>query len=143
MGEAKQGDIVYRGIYIRVTQSGEDKFSGEDLFRASTNKRIEVWGRSLTEQFVSATQWVKEEKVTRTEIARLLVGAGQFPFLVGFTKADDVYRELVGILVSHEDLMGRSMVRDLNISRGNPLRMVDHRTIRYLVLDGVRYDVKD
>ena len=40
-------------------------------------------------------------------------------------------------------LLGRSLCEDLDLPEGrNRLREVDHRTIKYLIVDGVKYVVK-
>lgn len=52
-------------------------------------------------------------------------------------------RVLVGHLVSTEPKMGRSTVVDLEIPQGkHRLRLVDHRTVEWLILRGVKYVVK-
>ncbi len=49
-------------------------------------------------------------------------------------------RRLVGYLMKAEPKMGRSMVVDLEVEPGrNNIRMVDHRTIKELIIRGVRY----
>jgi hypothetical protein len=50
---------------------------------------------------------------------------------------------LRGRLVEPNGLLGRSLCEDLELPEGqNRLREVDHRTIKYLVVDGVRYSVR-
>ena len=58
-------------------------------------------------------------------------------------KQDGTERTLRGKLVKPEPLLGRSMVEDLDSDdKKNRLRQVDHRTINWLVVDGVKYTVK-
>jgi hypothetical protein len=70
-----------------------------------------------------------------------LVEAGTLPFTAAFKRVDGTGRTLTGYLASHEDLLGRSMVRDLE-AEGDGIRQVDYRTLEWLVLDGVKYIVK-
>ena len=52
-------------------------------------------------------------------------------------------RRLVGYLASTEPKMGRSTVVDLEVSPNNHrLRLVDHRTVKELILRNVRYTLK-
>lgn len=49
-------------------------------------------------------------------------------------------RRLVGNLLSTEPKLGRSVVRDLEIPDGrHNIRLVDHRTVKALILKNVRY----
>jgi hypothetical protein len=38
-------------------------------------------------------------------------------------------------------LLGRSHVEDLDITEGHRLRLVDHRTIRWIIVNCVKYTV--
>lgn len=51
-------------------------------------------------------------------------------------------RTLVGYLFSTEPEMGRSRVIDLEVEGGHRERLVDHRGIRWLILERVKYAVK-
>ncbi len=51
-------------------------------------------------------------------------------------------RTLVGYLVSTEPKMGRSMVVDLTKPSGQNSRLVDHRTLNWMIFKGVKYEVK-
>ena len=51
-------------------------------------------------------------------------------------------RTLVGFLASTEPKMGRSTCVDLEIGTGYNLRLVDHRTVKELILRNVRYVLK-
>ena len=106
------------------------------------NKPINIHGEELIKKFISASQWETEIELTRTEICRKLIDAGDKPFTVGFLKDDGSFRHLTGHLIQHEDLMGRTMVFDFDSPSGDPIRQVNHRTISYLILDGVLYRVK-
>lgn len=142
----KKGDIVYKPLYIEVDSSfqnvryKEASFCGRDC---DTNETTRIQGDDLVNKFVSSMDFESTEEATKTELARALTNAGPYPFTVIFTKSDGSDRELTGVLVEHEDLLGRSMVRDLRITKGSPIRTVDHRTLKSLVLNGVKYVLKD
>lgn len=110
-----------------------------------------VQGGDLIRSMASADLFEAEERVTKTRAAELLVTAYNRPFTVCFSKRDGSEHVLRGRLVQPEPLLGRSMCEDLDIDleesaapvgkRPSRLRLVDHRTIKWLVLDGVRYNV--
>lgn len=101
-----------------------------------------VRGKHLIEGMNSSSQFSKTEKISRTQMVEHLESAGDKVFTVVFDKADGTERTLVGHLVSIEPKMGRSQVKDLNITSGNPMRLVDHRTLKSLIINGVKYVVK-
>jgi len=126
-------------IYARVEGVTDDQIDCTDL---DTGLKFTVSGLRLIDQFIAADLFTKIVKVTRTQLAQHLVSAGVKPFTVGFIKADGSERTLRGKLVDHEDLLGRSMVRDFDITEGDALRQVDHRTIQWLIVGDVRYELK-
>lgn len=105
-------------------------------------KGISVQGKELLAKCFSADLYEEEEKVTMTKAAEILVNSHNRPFTVCFEKSDHTERVLRGRLVKPEPLLGRSMVEDLDKSGKDRLRQVDHRTIKFIVVDGVRYTVK-
>lgn len=108
-----------------------------------TDTSFYVDGKSLVELAGSADTFDTEEKSTKTAVAELLVSAYNKPFSVIFVDAKGKDRKLRGRLVKPEPLLGRSMVEDLDIPVGeNRIRQVDHRTIKELILDGVKYKVQ-
>jgi len=109
----------------------------------SDGTEFEISGDAFLDTFISANRSDKEELKTKTELAELLVNAGWKPFTVTFEKADGSLRTLVGKLVKPEPLLGRSLVTDFNVDDDDRFRFVDHRTIQSLVMDGVRYILKD
>ena len=103
---------------------------------------IRVNGKELVEKSFSADQFQEEEKVGKTRAAEILLHSVNRPFTVCFLKTDGNERVLRGRLVKPEPLLGRSMVEDLDQKGVNRLRQVDHRTIKYLIVDGTKYIVK-
>jgi hypothetical protein len=101
-----------------------------------------VNGKDLIESAMSADQHDEEEKIAKTKVAEILINAHNRPLSVCFEKADGTERILRGRLVASEPLLGRSKVEDLDIKDKNRIRLVDHRTLRWLILDGKKYVVK-
>ena len=124
---AKVDSTTYGGVYCTNVDNGA---------------AFEVCGDSLIQKAFSADWFEKTEKVTKTEAAEKLSTAYNRPFTVCFKKANGDTRELRGRLIKPEPLMGRSMVEDLDLNEGSPMRLVDHRTIEWLIVDGVKYEVK-
>jgi hypothetical protein len=139
----KPGDIMSLTYYVRVKRSspGQAAMTVDDLDHGVED--IEVGGEGLIRSAKSADQFHEVQRVSKTRAAELLVGAHGLPFTVAFRRSDGAERTLRGRLVQPEPLLGRSLVEDLDIRSGNRMRLVDHRTIRRLILDGVRYDVRD
>lgn len=134
----KKGTVLSSTLYMEVLSKGTDSIRVKDSF----GKEFEVRGKELIEQLNANDQYDKEETVSKTKAAEILVGAGDTVFTVDYVKADGKDRTLVGHLLQTENLLGRSDVRDLLITKDNPLRQVDHRTIKSIVLKGVKYNVK-
>lgn len=103
---------------------------------------IRINGKELIEKSFSADQYHEEEKVGKTRAAEILLHSVNRPFTVCFLKTNGNERVLRGRLVKPEPLLGRSMVEDLDQKGVNRLRQVDHRTIKYLIVDGTKYIVK-
>ncbi len=122
--------------------------NGEDLSIldvVGSAGKIRVQGQSLVAGSLSADQYKETVKVSKTQLAQLLVDSSNRPFTIVFEKQDKTNRTLRGRLISHEALLGRSMVEDLDLplnEKGGRVRLVDHRTLKSLVVDGVKYELK-
>jgi hypothetical protein len=140
--QVKAGDLMALTYWVKVksvTANGEH-FDVENI--EDNNSPIHINGGDLIRKSASADQYQKEEKVGKTKAAELLVSSTNRPFTVAFLKTDGNERLLRGRLVKPEPLLGRSMVEDMELKGVNRLRQVDHRTIKYLIVDGVKYTVK-
>jgi hypothetical protein len=118
---------------------------GKTLHMTDVDRGMEfkVEGQQLIESSLSADQFHTTKKTTKTKVAEMLVQAYNRPFTVCFTKTDGKERTLRGRLIQPEPLLGRSMVEDLDLERTtHRMRQVDHRTIKFLILDGVKYEVR-
>lgn len=134
------GDVVSLTHYVRVDKvNGDGSLSVTDLDR---NLKFNIKGDDILDSMKSANYFTKTEKISRTELAEKLSSSFGKPFTVTFTKTDNTERTLVGKLLSHEPLMGRSHVHDFDVTKGPPLRLCDHRTITSLIIDDIKYEVK-
>lgn len=140
INKTKPNDLMAIVHYVKVKTSSpnEEKLIVNDL---DDNSEFMITGKELIENSLSADQYKEEIKVNKTQAAELLVNSHNRPLTVAFLKTDDSERVLRGRLVQPEPLLGRSMVEDLDV-KGSRLRQVDHRTIIYLIVDGVKYVVK-
>lgn len=142
-GQIKKGDL-HAFIYWAVV----DQHNGDSLNVHCVDGdkfAFKVHGKTLSEGSYSADQFHRTEKVSMTKCAEMLIIAYNRPFTVCFDKQDGTERVLRGRLVQPEPLLGRSQVEDLDIDAMNPrerFRLVDHRTLKWLIIDGVKYEVK-
>lgn len=132
----KVGDIISRTVYARVADVHRDTMNGIDL---DLRESLRVTGKDFILSFSSAGEVNEEVSATQTFLAETLAAAAGHPFTVCFERKSGAERILIGCLVSHEDRMGRSMVRDFEVTEGSPLRLVDHRTLKWIILNGTRY----
>ena len=140
--KVKAGDLLAVIHYAKVKTANHN---GEELFIEdvdSPDKVIRVQGKELVVRALSADQFEEEVKVTKMQAAEVLIESHNKPFTVNFVKVDGSERTLRGRLIRPEPLLGRSMVEDLDEPTSNKLRQVDHRTINWLIVEGVKYVVK-
>ena len=135
------GDLM---AFIYYTQVDDVRKGGDELTVTDVDRQdsFRVQGKPLVESSYSADQFHTTKRATKTKVAETLVGAFNRPFSVCFEKTDGTERTLRGRLIKPEPLLGRSMVEDLDIVSGHRMRQVDHRTIRWLIVDGIKYTVR-
>lgn len=139
--------IIYY-VTVESTHYNGEKLTVKDA--VGDTGRIDINGKSLIEASLSADQVHETVKVSRTQMAQLLIESHNRPFTVVFDKQDskdgkDRERKLRGRLISHEALLGRSLVEDLDLpinEKGGRTRLVDHRTLKSLIVDGTKYELK-
>lgn len=137
--KVKKGEVLSTTLYMTVVDTLSDGVKVVD----TNGQKFDIKGKKLIESTIkSANQYSKEHIVTRTELADILIGAGDSVFTVEFEKQDGSARTLVGRLINTENTMGRSNVVDLQITSGMPNRQVDHRTLQSMILKDNRYVVK-
>lgn len=146
----KVNDLMAIVNYVKVNNKVTANISGRNHTRISvtdldSNMKFDVTGDDLVNKMLSADQFNKTEKKNKTELAEILIAAWNKPVTVCFLKQDNSERILRGRLVSSEHLLGRSMMEDLDLDQSDPsqrLRQVDHRTIKYIIVDGIKYESK-
>ena len=140
--QVKKGDLMAFTYWGRIKsiQAGGTSVDVEGL---DDQKQFAVHGAELICNSFSADQFHEEEKVTKTRAAELLTTSHNRPLTVKFTKQGGEERVLRGRLLSAEPLLGRSYVEDLDINGPSEkrIRLVDHREIHFIIVDGVKYTV--
>lgn len=140
-GKVKVGDVMAFTYYVKVKRIvTQDELVVEDLY--NQNAEIGIRGKTLVEMALSADQFAEEEKVSMTKAAEILVASHNRPLTVCFDKADGSERVLRGRVIAPEPLLGRSKCEDLEADPKNRMRLVDHRTVKWIIVDGVKYTVK-
>lgn len=139
--KVQQDEILMFTYYTKVSKI-ESNGSKLGVFDLDVNREMAIVGAELVASSLSADQFSDIEKVSKTEAAQLLVYSAGKPFTVCFKKSDGTPRTIRGRLVKHEALLGRSMVEDLDKNPNDRLRQIDHRTIEFIVVEGVKYIVK-
>lgn len=134
----KKNDIIAITSYAKVIGTADEVVKVIDL---DSGIEYTVTGDKLIDKMVSADFYHTEVTLPRTDIVSILVNAWNKPFTVEFTKKSGELRKLRGRLKSTEALLGRGMVEDLD-KEGERTRLVDFRTISFLILEGVKYKVK-
>ena len=110
-----------------------------------TGLEFSVQGESLIHRTHNTFEFNETKKVTMTNLAEILVGAGDKVFTATFIKKDGTERVLKGRLIKPEPLMGRSMVEDFEEKdkNGKPaVKQIDHRTLQSIVIGRTRYELK-
>ena len=136
---------VKKGHIMSFTYWGEiESVSGDHLYVKGLDNglgQFQVHGVPLIEQSSSADQFHETVKASMTEVAEKLINSPRRPLTVCFDKADGTPRVMRCRLLDHEALLGRSRVEDLEQPEGDRIRLVDHRTVKWLIVDGTRYEV--
>lgn len=132
------GDIVYVPNYCKiwahgVSTDGSPMYVVEDVF---THVQYTVRGQELIDTHESAYNYGTINYVNVSELVRtFLTCADGRVFTVGFIKVDGAFRVLRGKYVAEEPLFGRTKVVDFDAN--NEIRLVDHRTLQFVVCNGV------
>jgi len=137
--QVNRGDILAILYYVRVNDTnGSDRLNVTDLDHGHD---FGVNGIELVETTRSADYFEREEEITRTDMIGILMSAFDRPFTVNFDKQNGDNRTLRGRLIKPSTPDGYSHAEDLDIDASeNRYRMIDHRTLHWLVVDGVKYN---
>jgi len=147
--KVKVGDVMAFVYYGRVCGVNAGQSGGHRLrldgVGPGAPRGFDVEGDLLIVNAHSADQYHKEVRAAMTRVARYILDAGIRPFTVSFTKQDGSERTMHCRLLGDdaETILGRVMVVDLDkgLTAKAEIRQVDLRTIKWLILDGVKYVV--
>lgn len=135
----KKGDLVAVVRYCHVTDVNGDEVVVKDVDDKTAFKII---GKDMVGTLKSASLFNKEEKKTLMQLAEIVSTSFNTPMTVNFDKQDGTNRTMVGRIMSSEPLLGRSYMEDLECTEAHRLRQVDHRTIKFAIVNGVKYVLK-
>jgi len=141
----EKDDVLSFNQYVKVVKNKQTRIGVHriDVVNLDTGHEFYIEGNQLIQESISADRYTDNKILIREKIAEILVRSFNRPFSVNFVKKDGTNRTIRARLVSSEHLMGRSMVEDLDIDIYNSrLRQVDHRTINWLIVDGIKYTAK-
>jgi len=133
-----QNEIVAFITYAKVKAVDGDTVTVADC---SDGRPFKVEGEELLNKALSADQFAGEQRICKAVLVEKLTHSNGRPFTVRFQKANGDPRTLRGYFVKEDAGFGRSNVIDLDLPTDwtHKLRQVDHRTIEYLILDGIKY----
>lgn len=140
--KVKLGDLMGVVYFVKVESI---PVPGEHIVVKDLDQdqgEINVRGSSLIKNSFSADQYEEVVKLNQTEVLEIFVTCYNRPFTVVFDKDNGEERTLRGRLISPDNLRGRSKVEDLDQPANKRIRLVDHRTVKSLVVNGVKYEVK-
>ena len=155
--KVKPGDVMAVVQYVKVNKVRANFDVAVNLTDLDTGLTWDRSGAPLVARMLSADQVHETIAVPLTTLAAILVDSPGRPITVGWVTQKDAdahakaggkpkdapVRTLRGRLVKHEVLLGRSLVEDLDIEGPKErLRLVDHRSLKFLIAAGVRYELK-
>lgn len=146
-GHVKVGHIMCFTYLVKVADIKDDGTVVVNGLNEGSPKEFGVHGDSLIASSKSADQVHEEIYVTQTKAIEMLIGAGPTDlFTVHFIKNDGEPRTLKGRFIA-ADPRGYSNVEDLEVpTKGRTpeerWRKVDNRTIKWIIIGGVKYTVK-
>lgn len=136
----KKGDLVAIVRYCNVVNANADSIDVEDV---DDGVKMRVSGTQVLENIKSASEFTKQEKKPLMELAAIVSSSLNTPITVCFDKQDGTERVLVGRITKSEPILGRSYAEDLTLPKTeHRLRQIDHRTIKYAIVNGVKYVTK-
>lgn len=141
--EVRAGDVMAFTYWGNV-EKVEKGFLGNKitLTDLDSGNQFAVDGDQLIEGSHSADQFTSQQKVTKSQAVEILANAHNVPFTVTFVKKDGTLRELRGRLIGIDQKnLGYIDVEDLDKPNGQRFRLVDCRTIKSIVVNGVKYTV--
>lgn len=141
INKTKKGEILSMTNYMTVqsVNPSDNSMMVKDL----TGMEFKIGGKQLIEsgKIQSASQFEKEVKVSRTELIEKFKGTNGTAITVNFDKVDGENRTMVCYYLSPEPELGRSYVKDLEDPKSFN-KQCDHRTLQWMIFNGVKYSVK-
>lgn len=139
---AKEGDLRQSGIKTIWGEVGSKPFTvcfekkGKELSKKAFDTKV----AEVTEKALAEIENASKSKrgVVRTA-SQIIEDIIRNPVL-NYEKGED--RELRGIKLQHESPDGYYQVIDLDITQGDNKRLVNLNTIKWLVVDGIKYIVE-
>lgn len=132
-----KGDLVAIVRYCNVVNSSNGTIDVEDV---DDGVKLRVTGNDVIQNLKSASDFTKQEKKPLMELAAIVSTSLNTPITVCFDKLDGTERVLVGRITKSEPILGRSYAEDLMLPKTeHRLRQIDHRTIKYAIVNGVKY----
>ena len=141
MTTLKKDDLVAVVRFAKVTAVNNSK-QFVTVVDVDDKTEFDINGKTMIDTLKTGSIHGKPQKVTMTRAAENLSTSFNTPFTVCFQKQNGDERILRGRLLSTESLLGRSNVEDLDIADAHRMRQVDHRTIRWIIVGGEKYEVK-
>lgn len=138
-------DLMALTYYVKVKSVNS---AGESIQVEGVDEGVgefSVNGRALIENSTSADQFAETVTLSKTKICEISISSYHRPFTVCFDKQDGSERILIGRLIAPEPIFGRSRVEDLDLEKTDKedrMRLVTHLTVKWLIVDGVKYIVK-
>jgi len=145
MRKVKEGEFLSFTNYYKVLSHTNDELSVMDI---RTKDNVIIRGESLINMMHSNDHYEQTIKVTKAQMVDMLLSAGNSVFTVGFKKADGSNRVMIACNPKAEIHLGRTQVIDLELidkdaeDKTRGIRLIDNRTIEFLVLNNVNYSLK-
>jgi hypothetical protein len=116
VNKVKKGHLM---VFVYYAQVKETLVQNNDVHLLVTDldsgMEFEVHCSSLIQKSFSADQFAREEEVTKTMLAEILIKSYNVPLTVVFQKVDGSDRTLRGRLLRTEPLLGRSPMQKTSI----------------------------
>jgi hypothetical protein len=144
--DVQKGDLMGIVTFVKVTSKGAHGILGRtdslQVRNIDNGMDFQVQGAELVEQMFSADRFLSTEELSKTALAEKLITLYNRPFTVTFDTQDGTERTMRARYISHEELLGRSRVIDLDADPSDNFRLVDHRTLKEIIVDGVQFKLK-
>lgn len=130
------GDIVQVVHNAAVLNNGAD---GIEVQTTDGKFKFTIKGQDLLNSLSSADSFSSTQNLAQTNLIDQLLQSNGKVFTVEFAKANGELRKLRGFFLKEEPKLGRSYVHDLDVKKGTPVREVDHRTLRSIIIGGTKF----